>query len=99
MSDDTLLKQAVSRTGQDFGLAEYWRVQPTIESALAILRDQKPSGTLVYLIYGEADDLYVAVVKPATNPVTGEQEIFIDSFRRSNERELARARQRFEVIK
>lgn len=99
LSDWTMAKQAVSRTGQDFGVDSYWRVQPTIESALAILRDRKPTGTEVYLFYGEGRDIYVAVLKPTKNPATGADELYLDSFRRSNARELDRAKRRFEVVR
>ena len=99
LSDWTMAKQAVSRTGQDFGLDAYWRVQPTIESASAVLRDRKPTGTEVYLFYGGGDDVYVAILKPTRNRVTGVDEVYLDSFRRSNARELARARRRFEVVR
>lgn len=99
LSDWTMAKQAMSRTGQDFGVSSYWRVQPTIESALAVLRDRKPTGTQVYLFYGEGRDIYVAVLKPTKNPVTGADELYLDSFRRSNARELERARRRFEVVR
>lgn len=99
LSDWTMAKQAVSRTGQDFGVDSYWRVQPTIESALAVLRDRKPTGTEVYLFYGDGDDIYVAVLKPTKNPATGADELYLDSFRRSNPRELERAKRRFEVVR
>ncbi len=99
LSDWTMAKQAVSRTGQDFGVDSYWRVQPTIESALAVLRDRKPTGTEVYLFYGEGRDIYVAVLKPTKNPATGADELYLDSFRRSNARELDRAKRRFEVVR
>lgn len=99
LSDWTLAKQAVSRTGQDFGVADYWRVQPTIESALTVLRDRKPTGTEVYLFYGEGRDIYVAVLKPTTNPITGADELYLDSFRRSGRYELDRQRRRLEVVR
>lgn len=99
LSDWTLAKQAVSRTGQDFGMDSYWRVQPTIESAMAVLRDQKPTGTEVYLFYGEGRDIYVAVLKPTKNPTTGADELYLDSFRRSSHYELERQRRRLEVVR
>lgn len=99
LSDWTLAKQAVSRGGQNFGVADFWRVQPTIEAASTVVLDHKPTGAVVYLFYGTAPDLYVAVLKPVRNPAAGADEVYLDSFRRSNERELRRARQRYDVVR
>lgn len=99
LSDWTLAKQAISRQGQNFGVADYWRVQPTIESAMTVLRDRKPTGSIVYLYYGKGDDIYVAVLKPAKNPVTGMDEVYLDSFRKSSRYELDRQRRRLEVVR
>ena len=90
LSDWTLAKQVVNRGDQAFGVDDYWRVQPTIVSATAVMRDRKPTGIEVYLLYGAEEDLYVAVLKPTRNRVTGAVELYLDPFRRSNARELAR---------
>lgn len=91
LSDDTLLKQAVSRTGQDFTLAEYWRVQSVIENAQVVIRDQ--GRVLVYVQQG--DVWYHAVIKRTDDG----HELFLTSFRRTDRRGLRKAMQRGEVIR
>ena len=51
-----------------------------------------------YIFFGRGDDIYVAVFKPTTNPITGTDELHLDSFRRSSRYELDRQRRRLEVV-
>ena len=81
LSDDTLLKQAINRSGQDMQLTDYWRVQPTIEHARTIVQQ----GDNIYAFFGEGDALYVAVLKRVNA-----NEVFLQSFRRSSPRDRAR---------
>ncbi|QHS09594.1 phage minor head protein [Sinimarinibacterium sp. NLF-5-8] len=99
LSDWTLAKQAVSRSKQGFKVDTYWRVQPTIETAITVLKNYKPTGTEVYLFYGEGNGVYVAVLKPTKNQATGADELYLDSFRKSSNYELARLRTKLEVLR
>lgn len=91
LSDDTLLKQAVSRTAQDFQLTDYWRVQSVIEQAQVLIRER--GKVLVYVQQG--DVWYHAVIKRTSDG----QELFLTSFRRTDRRGLRKAMQRGEVVR
>lgn len=91
LSDDTLLKQAVSRTGQDFGLRDYWRVQRVIEQASFIARQGEN-----VLVFVERDGaLYAAVIKRTQDG----REMYLTSFRRSSLEDVARLRRQAQVLR
>lgn len=91
LSDDTLLKQAVSRSGQDFYLSDYWRVQRVIEQAEVVIRE----GGDVLVFVRQGDVWYHAVVKRTREG----RELFLTSFRRTDERGLRRAMGSGEVVR
>lgn len=91
LSDETLLKQAISRTGQDFGLADYWQVQPTIESAQVVVRE----GGNVLIFVRRGASIYYAVVKRTRDG----RELYLTSFRPTNERGIRQALVRGEVLR
>ncbi len=91
LSDDTLVKQLVSREGQGIGLESYWRVQPTIEAAQLVIRDGDTS-----LVFVRRDGrMYHAVVKATKS---GEA-LFLTSFRLSSEKAARQAMKRGEVVR
>lgn len=91
LSDDTLLKQAVSRGGQDFDFKDYWQVQHVIERAEVIVRE----GENVLAFVRRGDVWYHAVVKRTRDG----QALFLTSFRRTNERGLRKAMKKGEVVR
>ncbi|WP_315383523.1 phage minor head protein [Microvirgula aerodenitrificans] len=91
LSDDTLVKQAVSREGQDIGLDDYWRVQDVIERAQLIVRQ----GGLNLVFVRRAGRIYHAVVKATASG----RALFLTSFRESNAKAATQAMRRGEVIR
>lgn len=81
LSDDTAIKQAVHRDGQDLPLNAWGRLQDAIEQAEWV--DDSGANSLVYFHQGE--DLMVAVIKAARDGA----DVWLVSLRRGNERELA----------
>lgn len=92
LSDDTLIKQALKRGGQDFGLADYWQVQRTIEQAQVIVR-QDDGLVLVFIRRGGS--WYHAVVRRTPEGA----ELYLTSFRPTNDKGVRKAMQRGEVLK
>jgi len=91
LSDDTLLKQAISRTGQGFGLRDYWRVQHVIEHASFVARQGEN-----VLVFVERDGmLYAAFIKRTDDG----RELYLTSFRRSSLEDVARLRRQAEVLR
>jgi len=91
LSDDTLLKQAVSRSGQDFDLSDYWRVQRVIEQASFVARQGEN-----VLVFVERDDvLYAAIIKRTRDG----HELYLTSFRRSSLEDVARLRRQADVLR
>jgi hypothetical protein len=76
LSDDTLLKQIINRTGQSIGLKEYWKVQGVIEQASLIVRD----GALTLVFIKQDGKYYQAAIKSTQ---TGKA-LFLTSFRETN---------------
>lgn len=91
LSDETLLKQLLNRTGQDIGLRDYWRVQDVLQSASTIIRD----GATHLLFFKVAEKTYVAVVKATSDG----QELFLQSFRLSDEKDLEKLKRKGDVLK
>lgn len=76
LSDDTLLKQTINRTGQSIGLQDYWKVQGVIEQATLIVRD----GALTLVFIKQDGKYYQAAIKSTQ---TGKA-LFLTSFRETN---------------
>jgi len=91
MSDETLLKQMINRSGQDIGLKDYWIVQGAIEQASLILRDS--ARTLVFI---SKDGKYCQASIKSTQ--TGKA-LFLTSFRETNLDDMKRLMSKGEVIK
>lgn len=76
LSDDTLLKQIINRTGQSISLQDYWKVQGVIEQASLIVRD----GALTLVFIKQDGKYYQAAIKSTQ---TGKA-LFLTSFRETN---------------
>lgn len=76
LSDDTLLKQIINRTGQSIGLQDYWKVQGVIEQATLIVRD----GALTLVFIKQDGKYYQAAIKSIQ---TGKA-LFLTSYRETN---------------
>lgn len=76
LSDDTLLKQIINRTGQSISLKDYWKVQGVIEQATLIVRD----GELTLVFIKRDGKYYQAAIKSTQ---TGKA-LFLTSFRETN---------------
>lgn len=83
LSDDTAIKQALHRTGQDLPLNGYARLQTVLELAMYV----EHSGDLKLVYYHDGADIAVAVVKTTAD----RKEIYLVSMRRSNQKELDKA--------
>lgn len=83
LSGGTLSKQLVKR-GDNLGLEDYWRVQPTLQSPAAVVREVDGNHHAFYRRDGK---VFVAVIKVTRD----RKEVYLQSFRRSTERELANA--------
>jgi len=76
LSDETLLKQIISREGQSFSAADYKKVQNVIEAAELIIRENDEN----HLFIRKDEKLFYAVVK-----TTKDKEFtFLTSFRETN---------------
>jgi len=91
VSDDTLLKQTISRDGQGFALADYWRVQRVIEEADFVALD----GDQVIIAIAKQESIWVAVTKRTVSGGT----LFLTSFRRSMPADVARFRRTTRVVR
>lgn len=91
LSDETLLKQLLNRSGQDIGLKDYWRVQGVIEQAALIVRDG--ARTLVFI--SRDGKYYQASIKSTQ---TGKA-LFLTSFRETNPDDMKRLMSKGEVVK
>ena len=91
LSDATLVKQAVSRKGQDLDFADYWRAQRIIEQATVVIQEQDE-----VLAFARSEDVwFVAIVKRTRDG----RELFLTSFRRANLKSLAQQLRRGKVLK
>ena len=95
LSEDTMVKQVVKRTGQDFGIEDYWRVQGVLENAQLIVLE----GGL-HLSFFELDGVWYQAVVKATKDG---RELYLQTFHRANERQMnsvaARGRILYDVRK
>ncbi|MGV8803831.1 MAG: hypothetical protein ACWA6Y_02575 [Polaromonas sp.] len=80
LSDDTAIKQALHRRGQDLSVHSYTRLQQVLDSAQYV----QAEGATKLIYYHEGADWALAVIK-ATR--AGE-ELFLVSLRKSSQREV-----------
>ncbi|MEY4977940.1 MAG: hypothetical protein RLZZ352_210 [Pseudomonadota bacterium] len=83
LSDDTAIKQALHRTGQELPLGGYARLEAVLERALYV----EHSGDLKLVYYQTGADIAVAVVKTTAD----RGELYLVSMRRSSQKELDKA--------
>lgn len=91
LSDDTLLKQAVSRSGQDFDFKDYWQVQQVIERAEVIVLENEN----VMAFVRRGDTWYHATIKRTRDG----KELYLTSFRHTNESGMQKAMKKGEVVR
>lgn len=91
LSDDTLLKQIINRTGQSIGLKEYWKVQDVIEQASLIVRD----GALTLVFIKQDGKYYHAAIKSTQSG----KALFLTSFRETNLEDAKRLMGKGTVLK
>jgi SPP1 gp7 family putative phage head morphogenesis protein len=91
LSDETLLKQIINRTGQSIGLQDYWRVQDVIEQAALIVRD-----SALTLVFIKRDGKYYQAAIKATQ--TGKA-LFLTSFRETSVDDAKRVMGKGTVLK
>ncbi len=82
-SDDTAIKQALHRTGQELPLGGYARLQDIMDRAEYV--ETNELSRLLY--YQDGGDIAVAVIKVAANA----RELYLVSMRKSSKRELTAA--------
>ncbi len=80
LSDDTAIKQALHRTGQDLSVHSYIRLQQVLDSAQYV----QAEGATKLIYYHEGADWALAVIK-ATQ---AGDELFLVSLRKSSQREV-----------
>jgi hypothetical protein len=90
LSLDDLVKQMVSRQGQNFEALDYLKAQVVIEEARLIVRD---SGTVTIFV-SDSIGWYAAVLKTAA----AGKEVFLKSFRRSSEKNMLSLKKRGEIL-
>jgi uncharacterized protein with gpF-like domain len=90
LSAETLAKQVLHRANQDIDLDDYFRVQPTLEKPDLVIEDRQHH-LLFYRVEGKT---YKATVKVTQDG----KEVYLQSFRNSNERQMARDKLKAKVI-
>lgn len=88
LSHDTLIKQLINRN-DTLSLEDYRRIQPTLQRAVLVVRDR--ASHLVF--YRQDDQVFRAVVK-----ATGGGRLYVQSYRHSSARELARGESQGTVV-
>ena len=94
LSDDTLIKQVDSRAGQDFSEGIYAILPDIIQQPDYIFADSS-HGKNSFLLVRELDSPYVVVLKYLAE----RDEIFLDSFRRTEQKEIGRWMKKKPVLK
>jgi hypothetical protein len=92
LSDSSMFKQVFSRSGQDFGLRDYWKVQAVIEQAQVIVRTANQE-SLAFIHAG--DEWWQAVIKATQD----RREVYLQSFRKTNAANLAAVMKNGEVLR
>lgn len=91
LSDDTMIKQVDSRAGQSFGIEYYQRLPNLIDEPDRIFKDGR--NFTITKQYG--DEMLLAVIKL----IEGGGELFLQSYRISNLKEVEKLAQKLEVLK
>lgn len=86
VSDYDLIKQAVSREGQEMAASNYFQVQRVIDEASVVIRESE-----AITVWVRRGDDYLQVVLQQTESGQG---LYLKSFRRSSPKDLARERKR-----
>ncbi len=86
VSDYDLIKQAVSREGQELAASDYFQVQTVIDEASVVIRESD-----AITVWVRRGDAYLQAVLQQTATGKG---LFLKSFRRSSPKDLARERNR-----
>ncbi|STZ76328.1 phage minor head protein [Bergeriella denitrificans] len=95
LSDDTLVKQVDSREGQNFGVVQYALLPEIINTPDYVFTDGKHGKNSFLLVSRQNGDDYLAVLKY----LESQDEIFLDSFRRTEEKEIERWLKKQPVLK
>lgn len=95
LSDDTLIKQVDSREGQDFSVEMYALLPEIIKNPDYVFADNSRGKNSFMLIGTQQNHLYVAVLKYLVQ----QDEIFLDSFRRTEQKEIERWLKKQTVLK
>lgn len=95
LSDDTLIKQVDSREGQDFSVEMYALLPEIIKNPDYVFADNSRGKNSFVLIGTQQNHLYVAVLKYLVQ----QDEIFLDSFRRTEQKEIERWLKKQTVLK
>lgn len=86
VSDYDLIKQVVSREGQEMAPGDYFQVQTVIDEASVVIRESE-----AITIWVRSGDTYLQAVLQQTTSGLG---VYLKSFRRSSPKDLARERRR-----
>lgn len=91
LSLDDLIKQQVSRQGQDFEALTYRSAQDSIENARLIVKNTE---TVTIFVKDGAEGWYAAAVQKTKSG----DEVFLKSFRKSSEKDMATQKKKGEVL-
>lgn len=91
LSDDTLIKQIDSRAGQEFGLNQYAALPDVVNQPDAIYQ----SGKDFTLVKKSEGHILLTVIKYLAN----KQEVYVQSYRISNEKELVKLSLKMKQVK
>ena len=91
LSIDDLIKQQVSRVGQNFGAVDYAMAQNLIEDARLIVRDTE---TVTIFVSDTSGTWYAAAIQKTKDS----NEVFLKSFRKSSEKDMAQQRKKGQVL-
>lgn len=99
LSDDTLIKQVDSRKGQDFGMDKYAMLPDLIAQHDYLFHDNS-RGKESFIVLGAplaGNEKYrlMAVLKY----LAAHDEIFLDSFRLADDKEIAKSKKRYVMLK
>ena len=91
VSDYDLIKQQVSRAGQEFDALEYLQAQVTLDTPRLVVRE---NGQMTLFVSDAAGKWYAAVLQETS---TGKA-VYLKSFRRSSEKDALLQRKKGEVL-
>jgi len=91
LSKYDLIKQQISRAGQDFGAMEYMTAQSAIEDALLVVKD----GDYITIFVADTNKNWYVAVLQSTQTGDG---VFLKSFRRSNSKDAIAQKRKGSVL-